>query len=109
MELRVFPQVEKILRKESNEIKEDVQDILEKILLGLPIGMPHVKQITGMGHGLYEIRVKDRAGQFRVIYLKEYRGALYLLHAFRKKTRKIPDKEKRIIIKRIAEVLHEKD
>ena len=71
--------------------------------------MPHVKQVVGMAHGLHEIRVKDRAGQFRVIYLKEHRGALHLLRAFRKKTRKISEKEKCTIIKRLAKVLHEKD
>lgn len=52
MEIRVFPQVEKILREESKEIREDVQDILEKIALNLPLGMPHVRPVKG-GNAYY--------------------------------------------------------
>ena len=109
MEVRVFQQVEKILQKESKEIKEDLQDILEKLEQGIFLGMPHVKPVVGICAGLYEIRIKDRAGQFRVIYYIKRFEAIYLLHAFRKKTRKIPDKDKLIIIKRLSEIFDEKN
>lgn len=109
MEIRVFPQVEKILREESKEIREDVQDILEKIALNLPLGMPHVRPVKGLAAGVFEIRVKDRSGQFRIVYLKVKGSAIYLIHAFRKKTQAIPKKEMRTILRRIIEVNNEKD
>lgn len=41
-----------------------------------------------VGLGVYEIRVRDRAGAFRVIYVARFDEALYVLHAFQKKTPK---------------------
>lgn len=38
--------------------------------------------------GAYEIRVKDEAGAFRVIYVAKLEHAVYVLHAFQKKTPK---------------------
>jgi phage-related protein len=43
-----------------------------------------------VGPGAYEIRVRDEAGAFRVIYVAKFETAVYVLHAFQKKTRKTP-------------------
>ncbi len=40
-----------------------------------------------VGTGAYEIRVRDEAGAFRVIYVAKFNDAVYVLHAFQKKTR----------------------
>jgi phage-related protein len=40
--------------------------------------------------GAYEIRVRDEASTFRVIYVATFENAVYVLHAFQKKTRKTP-------------------
>lgn len=64
MKVRVFAQVEKVLRSESREIKQDLQDILEKLESGLNLGMPHVKSLSSISPGLCEIRIKDRDGEF---------------------------------------------
>jgi phage-related protein len=45
------------------------------------------KVIHTIGSGAYEIRVHIR-GEWRVIYVAKYREAVYVLHAFRKKTQK---------------------
>ncbi len=45
------------------------------------------KPIPGIGAGAYEIRVQDEAGAFRVIYVAKFEDAVYVLHAFQKKTR----------------------
>jgi phage-related protein len=34
--------------------------------------------------------VRDEAGAFRVIYVAKFEHAIYVLHAFQKKTRKTP-------------------
>ena len=105
MEVKVFEQVEKVLRNESREIRQDLQDILEKLEIGLNLGMPHVKSLSSIFPGLCEIRIKDRNGQFRVIYFLKRNEALYLVHAFRKKTQKLPNKEIQTILKRIKEII----
>ena len=48
------------------------------------------KPMPSVGSGAYEIRVRDKAGAFRVIYLAKFEQAVYVLHAFQKKTRKTP-------------------
>lgn len=46
------------------------------------------KPMSAIGSGVREIRVRDSAGAFRVIYLASRPDALYVLHCFQKKTRK---------------------
>ena len=48
------------------------------------------KPMPSVGPGAYEIRVRDEAGAFRVIYVAKFEDAVYVLHAFQKKTRKTP-------------------
>jgi len=48
------------------------------------------KPMSSVGRGACEIRVRDRAGQFRVIYVAALGRAVYVLHAFQKKSRKTP-------------------
>jgi len=46
------------------------------------------KPMPDVGHGVHEIRVGDREGTFRVIYVARFNEAIYVLHAFQKKTPK---------------------
>src|SRR6266404_8253536 len=46
------------------------------------------KPMPSVGSGAREIRVRDEAGAFRVIYVARFEDAVYVLHAFQKKTRK---------------------
>jgi phage-related protein len=40
-----------------------------------------------IGPGAAEIRIHDAAGAFRVVYVAKFDDAVYVLHAFQKKTR----------------------
>jgi phage-related protein len=44
------------------------------------------RPMPAIGPGVFEIRV-HRAGEWRVIYVAKFQDAVYVLHAFRKKTR----------------------
>ena len=46
------------------------------------------KPMKSVGPGVAEIRVRDRAGQFRVICVANLGAAVYVLHAFQKKSGK---------------------
>ena len=46
------------------------------------------KPMSTVGSGVSEIRIKDEAGIYRVIYVAKFEEAVYVLHAFEKKTRK---------------------
>ena len=44
------------------------------------------KPLKTVGPGVKEIKVRDEAGAFRVLYVASFPEALYVLHAFQKKT-----------------------
>lgn len=44
------------------------------------------KPLRTVGPGAYEIRVRGESGAFRVIYAARFEHAVYVLHAFQKKT-----------------------
>lgn len=46
------------------------------------------KPMQIVGNGVYELRVRDASGAFRVMYLARLPDAVYVLHAFQKKTQK---------------------
>jgi len=46
------------------------------------------KPMSSVGAGAAEIRIKDATGIYRVIYVARFEEAVYVLHAFEKKTRK---------------------
>lgn len=46
------------------------------------------KPMSGIGAGVSEIRIRAAAGAYRVIYVARFEDAVYVLHAFQKKTQK---------------------
>jgi phage-related protein len=46
------------------------------------------KPMATIGAGVREIRIRDMAGAFRVIYIAKFADAIYVLHCFQKKTEK---------------------
>jgi len=44
------------------------------------------KPMTSVGAGVREIRIRDEAGIFRIIYLATRPEGIYVLHCFQKKT-----------------------
>ena len=46
------------------------------------------KPMPMIGQGVREIRIRDAAGAFRVIYVAKFASAVYVLHCFQKKTQK---------------------
>jgi phage-related protein len=46
------------------------------------------KPMTIIGQGVREIRIRDAAGAFRIIYVAKFADAIYVLHCFQKKTQK---------------------
>ncbi len=44
--------------------------------------------MPSIGPGVREIRIRDAAGAFRVIYVAKFVDAVYVLHCFHKKSQK---------------------
>jgi len=63
------------------------------------------KPMTTIGKGVWEIRISDEAGQFRVIYISKLKDTVFVLHCFQKKSQKTPLKDLLIASKRLRESL----
>ena len=51
------------------------------------------KPFNDIGAGVKEIRIKEREGIFRVIYVTKFKQGVYVLHSFQKKTQKTRKKD----------------
>lgn len=51
------------------------------------------KPMTSVGSGVREIRIRDSAGAFRVLYVATFVDAIYVLHAFQKKSQATPKRD----------------
>ncbi|CAN1487057.1 COG4679 Phage-related protein [Burkholderiaceae bacterium] len=61
--------------------------------------------MASIGKGVWEIRISDEAGQFRVIYIAKFKDAVFVLHCFQKKSQKTPLKDLDLASKRLRELL----
>ena len=60
------------------------------------------KPMPSIGPGVKEIRARTAAGAWRVFYIAKLDDAVYVLHAFSKKTQKTPKQDLEIARKRLA-------
>lgn len=63
------------------------------------------KPMPSVGKGVEELRVWDDSGTYRVIYLARLRDAVFVLHAFQKKTRATSRSDIEIAKNRFAELM----
>jgi phage-related protein len=54
------------------------------------------KPMSDVGKGVEEIRVWDESGTYRVMYVARFADAVYVLHAFQKKTQTTSKRDKDI-------------
>lgn len=65
------------------------------------------KPMPTVGAGVQEIRIRDAAGAFRVIYVANFADAVYVLHCFRKTTQKTSKTDLDLATKRYRELTME--
>ena len=62
------------------------------------------KPMTSVGRGVYEIRLRSKQ-EHRVFYVAKFKDAVYVLHAFEKKTQKTRQADIELGQRRLAAVL----
>ncbi len=62
------------------------------------------KPMQAIGPGVRELRIRDRAGAFRVIYLATLADRVVVLHAFQKKTQRTAKRDIELAAKRFSEL-----
>lgn len=53
----------------------------------------HARPLKTVGRGVWELKVSEAEGQFRVVYVVKRNDRIYVLHAFQKKTQQTPQSE----------------
>jgi phage-related protein len=65
------------------------------------------KPMNAVGRGVREIRIRDAAGAFRVLYVAKFDDAVYVLHCFQKKTQKTSKADLNLAAQRYRDLLKE--
>lgn len=65
------------------------------------------KPMNTIGQSVKEIRIRDKSGAFRVIYLARFANVIYVLHCFQKKTGKTRKTDLNMAIGRYRDLLKE--
>ena len=63
--------------------------------------------MNSVGRGVREIRIRDAAGAFRIIYVAKFADAVYVLHCFQKKTAKTSKTDIELASERLRALLQE--
>ena len=93
----------KSLRDFPEDARHDAGYQLEKVQRGEQ--PDDFKPMPSLGQGVEEIRVADDSGSYRVIYVARRAEAVYVLHAFRKKTQTTAWQDIETAKKRLAQLL----
>jgi phage-related protein len=94
-DLRAFPVS---ARREAGHQLDQVQQGLEP---------DDWKPMPTIGAGVREIRIRDAAGAFCVVYVAKFAEAIYVLHCFQKKTEKTSKMDLDLASKRYRDLVQE--
>ena len=96
--------VEEFLLGQSSDVQAQFANTVARLLQGEMLEFPLSRNLSSIQRGLHELRLRDRTGVFRVFYFVQLRDAIYFVHAFKKKTQKLPRNEVDLTLKRIQEI-----
>jgi phage-related protein len=90
------------LRKFPNGPRREAGVQLHKVQLGFEPS--DWKPMQSVGAGVREIRIRDAAGAFRVLYVAHLADAVYVLHAFSKKTQQTAKLHLDLAVERLKQI-----
>ena len=94
-------------KEDLSDLPRNVQREIGYALYLAQLGLEHInaKPLTGFGgRGVLEVVEDDTGGTYRAVYTVKFKEAVYVLHAFQKKSKKgreTPKEEMEIIKKRL--------
>ena len=94
------------LRDFPAEARQDTGYQLDKVQRG---SQPDdFKPMPTIGKGVEEIRIRDDSGIYRVIYTARFADAVFVLHAFEKKTQRTSQRDIEIAKARFREMMRDR-
>lgn len=104
MDVVVISQCQRELKEFPPDVLGEVLDCLARLRSGLVLSMPLSRPMPSVGKGIHELRLRDRGNQYRVVYVFTKGSAIYLVHAFSKKTQQTPQKNIETALIRIKQL-----
>lgn len=96
----------KRLREFNAKAKQDAGYQLDKVQRGEQ--PDDFKPMHSIGSGVEELRIWDESGTYRIIYIARFSDAVYVLHAFQKKSQATSKHDLALAKSRFNELLREK-
>lgn len=103
--IRIHKKVNKEIERLEISLKRDLAEALALIAEGENIGLPLSRPMPVIEHGVHELRLKDRSGQYRIFYYTKKADEILVFHFFKKKTQETPSKEIETGRSRLEEML----
>jgi len=91
------------IREFPSSAKREAGHQLDRIQRGLEAD--DWKPMGSIGSGVKELRIRDEAGAYRVIYLAKLEQAVYVLHGFQKKTHKTSTSDVAMAVERYRQLM----
>ncbi len=104
--IKVLPQCVRELKDLdlSVDLRGELSDYLRMLEVGLRLRLPVSRPMPQIGKAVHELRMHDASGQYRVFYLLSVHGDIWVLAAFKKKTRETPWHRMELVRKRVREI-----
>lgn len=96
--------VEEFLGELSPELRANFLDAAILLEQGQILSMPLSRNLSSIARGLHELRLKDWTGAYRFFYFIKRTDGIYFIHAFKKKSQDLPQKEIDLVLKRLKEI-----
>jgi phage-related protein len=97
------------VRSFSLEVRQEIGALLRILQDGGQLGMPQSRPMKQVGPSVFELRVKDRDGIYRVFYMLFDKDRILIPHVFTKKTQKTPRHEIETAHKRLRRLINENE
>jgi phage-related protein len=94
------------LRDFPADARQDAGYQLDKVQRGLQ--PDDFKPMPMIGKGVAEIRIRDDSGTYRVVYTARLADAVFVLHAFQKKTQRTSQRDIAIAKARFREMMRDR-
>src|SRR5437870_5018387 len=102
------PKAREVIKTFPEEMRKELGKAVFDLQKGHLLGMPLSRLMPSMAVGVEELRIRDRAGIYRMFYFTKSLRGILVFHAFVKKTQKTPLQEIELGRKRLKEMRDEK-
>ena len=108
MKLAAFhPKARDIVRTFPTDVRRELGKAIFNLQVGVKLTRPLSRSMPSVAMGVHELRIRDRAGIYRVFYYTRLANSIVIFHAFAKKTQKTSQHEIVLAQERLKEMLDE--